>query len=98
MSDSHRPSDFDPSPPDGGDAPNGYGVPDDPKLIAEGWVRRHLVDPARAKESTELYTSMGLEVMVRKLAPSDFGAKCQSCAESICATYVIIYTRKKPSE
>ncbi len=66
----------------------------DPKLIAEGWERRHLVDPDRAKESVELYTAMGFEVKECTLNPADFGPMCQSCASAVCRTYVMIYTRK----
>ncbi len=67
----------------------------DPALIAEGWVRRHFVDPDRARESVELYTSMGYEVKVCKPAPEDFGPGCAECASVICRTHVLIYTRKK---
>lgn len=67
----------------------------DPALIAEGWVRRHFVDPDRARESVELYTSMGYEVKVCNPAPEDFGPGCAECASVICRTHVLIYTRKK---
>lgn len=67
----------------------------DPALIAQGWVRRHFADPNRARESVELYTSMGYEVKVCKPAPEDFGPGCAQCASVICRTHVMIYTRKK---
>jgi len=70
-------------------------IPADPKLIAEGWVRRHLADPDRAKEAIELYTSMGYEVKAQKLTPADFGPNCGDCGSVICSTYVLIYTRKR---
>jgi hypothetical protein len=70
-------------------------IPADPKLVAEGWVRRHLADPARAKESIDLYTSMGYEVKVQKLTASDFAPTCGKCASVVCQTCVLIYTRKK---
>lgn len=73
----------------------GLSVSSDAALIADGWVRRHLVDPQRAEESVELYESLGFEVKVQKLTPTDFGTKCQQCASTICGSYVMIYTRKR---
>jgi len=69
-------------------------IPADPKLVAEGWVRRYLADPDRAKEAIELYTSMGYEVKAQKLTPDDLGPKCGDCGSVICSSYVLIYTRK----
>lgn len=70
-------------------------IVDDPSLDEAGWVRRHLADPARAKESVELYTSLGFEVLSRRLQPRDFGPQCRDCAVTICRSYVLIYTRSK---
>lgn len=81
-------------PPDGARDDNGFALRADSELVAQGWVRRHLADPARAKESVELYTAMGFEVKVRKLEPTNFGPECQDCALSACRTFVMIYTRK----
>lgn len=72
-------------------------IPGDPALLADGWVRRHMVDPARAEETTELYTALGFEVIAQNLTPADFGAQCRLCAESGCDSYVLIYTRKRKS-
>jgi hypothetical protein len=72
-----------------------YSVRDDPELIAEGWVRRFMADPTRAKEAVELYQSMGFEVKVKELTPSDFGPKCTDCGSNLCQSYVLVYTRKK---
>ena len=33
---------------------SGYSVKDDPELIAQGWVRRFIANPQRAKEAGEL--------------------------------------------
>ncbi len=90
------PADFNlcPTDADGED----FGIPADPKLLAAGWVRRHLADADRAAESVELYESMGFEVKARKLTPSDFGAGCQDCASSVCRSYVLIYTRKNENQ
>ncbi len=75
-----------------------FGIPADPKLIAAGWVRKHLADADRAAESVDLYESMGFEVKARKLTPADFGAGCQDCASTVCKSYVLIYTRKKENQ
>ncbi len=90
------PSDLNLCPPDAdGDGP---GIPADPKLVAAGWVRRHLADPDRAAESVELYESMGFEVKEQTLTPADFGAGCQQCLFSNGTAYVEIYTRKKDNQ
>ncbi len=73
----------------------GLTVEADPQLVAAGWVRRHLADPARAAESIELYRSMGYEVTTQKLSPQDFGPGCSHCASVVGRTCVVIYTRKK---
>ncbi len=70
-------------------------IPDDPELIKEGWTRRYLADPDRAKEALELYSSMGFEVMAKKLEPTDLSPQCGTCAPTICQTFVMIYTRPK---
>ena len=71
--------------------------PADPKLIAEGWVRRHLADAQRAEESVELYRSMGYEVRIETITPDDFGPQCARCAVSVCRACVVIYTRRGES-
>jgi len=73
----------------------GYSVQDDPDLIAQGWVRRFMADPTRAKEAVELYESMGFEVKVQELTPEDFGPNCTDCGSNLCQSYVLIYTRKR---
>ncbi len=97
MTDSHGPSDLDLCPPGLGDAADEAGIPADPTLLAEGWVRRHLTDAARAAESAELYAGLGFEVELRQLTPQDLGSKCQACSASICGSYVMVYTRRKGS-
>lgn len=93
----------DPKPPSSclpilGNDPDAVEMPADRKLVADGWVRRHMVDPARAAETRELYKSMGLEVIVQNLTPTDFGPHCQACAVSSCGAYVVVYTRKPRAE
>ncbi len=97
MNRSDVPIDFDQCPPGLGNAADEIGIQADPKLLAEGWVRRHMTDAARAAEAAELYSGMGFEVELRKLTPQDLGSKCQACAASICGSYVMVYTRGKGS-
>ncbi len=88
------PSESKSCPPDLKLRPDGSTVRADPKLLADGWVRRYLADPDRARESIELYASLGYEVRTEKLSPADFGAECQQCAAVLCHSYVLIYTRR----
>jgi len=70
-------------------------APGEAELKAAGWVRRHLVDRDRAKESVELYTSIGYETKIRELAAADLEPICGKCAASVCGAFVIVYTRKQ---
>lgn len=54
-----------------------------------------MADPDRLEESTELYRSLGMEVKAVPLGPLDFSTACGECPETVCKTYVMIYTRKK---
>lgn len=65
----------------------------DSRLVSQGWVRRHVTDPARAEESRELYESFGYEVKVCRLTPADFGPQCAACSAVMCQSYVVLYTR-----
>ncbi len=76
----------------------GLSAPADADLLAEGWARRHFIDPGRVQESIELYESMGFEVRTRKPEASEFGTQCQLCASTACGSYVLIYTRKKTTD
>jgi hypothetical protein len=73
----------------------GYSVQEDPGLIEQGWARRFMAAPDRARESVELYQSMGFEVKVVELTPADFGPNCTECGSGLCQSYVLIYTRKQ---
>lgn len=77
------------------DSLESISVQSDPKLLADGWERRQLADPQRAAEVTELYKTLGFEVLAKELTESDFGDACKTCAVAGCQGYVMIYTRKK---
>ena len=71
-----------------------FSIPADPQLVADGWERRYLADPDRAREAIDLYESLGYEVKAQSLTPGDFGPNCGDCASVVCSNYVLIYTRK----
>ena len=75
-------------------APPERGVQNNDALVAEGWVRRHLTDPQRAREAATTYSEAGFEVHIEQLEPSDFGLGCRDCAVHVCTSYVVVYTRK----
>ncbi len=79
--------------PDGADGV--LGVPDDPALLADGWVRRHMAGPDRAQEAMVLYAELGYEVLSRRLTESDLAPACRGCAGVTGCAFVVIYTRKK---
>lgn len=67
----------------------------DPHLIAEGWERRFTADALRAREAIELYTSLGYEVRLEAIQPSQLSPACGDCRVATCFAYQTIYTRKK---
>lgn len=72
----------------------GVEILGDAELLAEGWTRRSVTDPARVAEMIELYRELGFETTTSAVDPETFGAACTSCALEACAAYVAIYTRK----
>lgn len=74
------------------------GVGANADLLAQGWERRYLADEHRAREAQETYSAAGFEVHLESLAPANFGSKCQSCAASVCGSYVVVYTRRPGKE
>ncbi len=67
----------------------------DPELIAQGWERRFMTDQVRAKESIELYESMGYEVLTEPVRPAELRDECIDCKVVVYFSYVTIYVRKK---
>ncbi len=63
-------------------------------LLADGWKRRFLAAPDRVEEVVTLYLEMGFEVHVEQLSTSQLHEACGDCAEDVCRSYVLIYTRK----
>ena len=69
----------------------------DPRLVAEGWERRFMADPQRAREAQEMFLAMGFEVRLEPVRRAEFdNALCQECALSAeCLNYVTVYVRKR---
>jgi hypothetical protein len=68
----------------------------DPALTAEGWERRFIADPRRAREATDLYTQLGFEVRAEPLSPEELGDDCSDC-QLVLLGFRTIYTRRKDS-
>jgi len=81
--------------------PNGvFSLPDldfepDPELVAQGWERRFMADPIRAREAIHLYTELGYEVCTKTIKPEELSTVCGNCRLAVCRAYVTIYTRKR---
>lgn len=75
--------------------PDEGGIHRNRELEAEGWERRYLAEPDRAKEAVAMYSSLGYEVKEHKIQPDEFSAACGECPSMVCRTHVMIYTRKQ---
>ena len=70
----------------------------DPELLAQGWERRFMADPARAGESAELYEALGYEVLTEPVKPVELPDACTDCKVVVYFSYVNVYTRRKRSD
>ena len=70
----------------------------DPQLLAQGWERRFMTDPARAGESAELYEALGYEVLTEPVKPVELPDACTDCKVVVYFSYVNVYTRRKRSD
>ena len=64
---------------------------------AEGWERRFIADPQRAREVVELYRQAGFEVRVESTVPEDLRDECASCGLVQGGFFRVIYTRRPGS-
>ena len=71
--------------------------PPDPKLVAEGWERRFMIDKRRVPEFTELYQSMGYEVRLEGIRAEEIEPDCSDCALVMHQIFVTLYTRRSGS-
>jgi len=65
------------------------------ELEREGWVRQFTADEPRLSEAVELYDSLGYEVHLEPVTPSELMEECQPCFEVDSNRYKTIYTRPK---
>lgn len=66
----------------------------DTELAGEGWVRRFVGGPPRLLEMTELYESLGHEVLLDPLTPGELGRRCGDCALAL-ELFRVVYTRSR---
>ena len=69
----------------------------DPKLVAEGWERRFMIDKRRIEEFNELYRSLGYEVRAEAVRPEEVDLECGDCALVMYQIFVTLYTRRSGS-
>jgi hypothetical protein len=62
------------------------------KLLSEGWRRRFVAAPPRLAEITELYESLGSEVLLEPQPPEELDEECGACQVALELTR-LVYTR-----
>lgn len=72
---------------------SGCPIPDDPKLIAEGWKSRFFGDARMARDSAETYEMMKHEVKLVPIDTSNLKDGCSGC-ETAFENFMVVYTRK----
>jgi hypothetical protein len=60
----------------------------------DGWERRFIADPERAREAVELYRQAGFEVRVAPAIPEELREECESCWLVTGGYFRAIYTRR----
>ena len=66
-----------------------------PPAPDEGWERRFVADPTRAREAVEVYTRAGFDVRAEPLTPEDLREECASCLLVQAGMFRVIYTRRR---
>lgn len=69
-----------------------------PRVPADGWERRFVADPERAREAAELYRQAGFEVRVEPGLPEELREECESCWLVKAGYFQVIYTRRAEQE
>ena len=67
-------------------------------MPADGWERRFVADPERAREAVELYRQAGFEVRVEPGLPEELREECESCWLVKAGYFQVIYTRRAAEE
>lgn len=68
--------------------------PKNSKQAKKGWVKKFTIEEHRVDEYKELYESLGQEVKVESVVPSEIEG-CAECFKVDCEKYRTIYTRPK---
>ena len=66
----------------------------DTDLLKDGWIKRTILDEPRLSEVTDLYESLGFEVLLKPVDPSTFGSECSKCIREQCDRFSTVYVRK----
>ena len=72
---------------------SGCPIPEDPKLIAEGWKSRFFGDARMVNDASETYKQMNHEVKVVPIDISNMKESCDGCKPAF-DKFFVIYTRK----
>lgn len=62
------------------------------RIKKEGWIKQFTIEDNRIDEFVKLYESLGQEVQVVAVIPSE-NEDCQTCYMAECTKYRTIYTR-----
>lgn len=66
----------------------------DAELAAGGWTRRFIGAPPRLTEVSELYSTLGLEVLFDPVTEQELAEECAGCALAV-SLFRVVYTRSK---
>lgn len=66
----------------------------DAELSESGWERRFIGAPPRLTEVSELYASLGLEVLLDAVTDQELEEECAGCALAL-TLFRVVYTRRK---
>ena len=66
----------------------------DAELSELGWERRFIGAPPRLTEASELYASLGLEVLLDSVTDQELEEECAGCALAL-SLFRVVYTRRK---
>jgi len=72
---------------------SGCPIPEDPELVAQGWVSRFFGDARMARDSAETYEMMKHEVRLEPIDTSNLKESCDGCKPAF-ANFFVVYTRK----
>jgi hypothetical protein len=69
----------------------------DAELAGRGWLRRFTGSPPRLTEVTELYETLGLEVLLDPLTAEELPDTCAGCTAAM-SLFRVVYTRPRPDK